>query len=564
MHKMLFPATLVSFLLISAGCDEKKEQVRQEVKERVEKAREVKEKVEDGAKTVVKESAEKLLHREKNGMLALSDEEFRQKMQDDLVELRRYDEGLERTFAYARSRPDLFPDDKMARLSTSQRRELREIWATILDYMLALDGLKQYWRDFHKVNIVTARERHAASFLLGYAAFMTQYHYGLEFIDMAMGKGPLEILLDESNPMQSLPKKGFSSLKHNIINPKAFSRFVASRNYYKLQRDVVGTSHCTDWAECKWALDRLISHHEVTKERLAKRPGLRTGYQAFDVARDLTFDTWFPVQKNVAEWMGDTRVYRLHNHLISKEQIDTMHALMAPGDIIVARHNWYLSNIGLPGFWPHAELYIGSPDELAAYLDVPEVTEALKKEMKGKKFSEHLAATFPEVWKKYQETDHDHPYRVLEAISEGVVLSTLEHGAGADYVGVIRPKRDKADKARAIIRAFEYYGRPYDFNFDFLTDESLVCTELVYKAWEPSKKKKGVNFEMVQVMGRNTLPANDLVRQFAKQLDLPEEKRDLEFVYFLDGHERAKGAIVSNEEAFKVSYLRPKWDIMQD
>ncbi|MEC9399603.1 MAG: hypothetical protein VX475_18385, partial [Myxococcota bacterium] len=114
MHKMLFPATLVSFLLISAGCDEKKEQVRQEVKDRVEKAREVKEKVEDGAKTVVKESAEKLLHREKNGMLALSDEEFRQKMQDDLVELRRYDEGLERTFAYARSRPDLFPDDKMA------------------------------------------------------------------------------------------------------------------------------------------------------------------------------------------------------------------------------------------------------------------------------------------------------------------------------------------------------------------------------------------------------------------------------------------------------------------
>ncbi len=36
---------------------------------------------------------------------------------------------------------------------------------------------------------------------------------------------------------------------------------------------------------------------------------------------------------------------------------------MEPGDIIVARQNWYLSNIGLPGFWPHAELYVGTPEE---------------------------------------------------------------------------------------------------------------------------------------------------------------------------------------------------------
>lgn len=557
-------AAMLSFLLTSTGCEEKKEQVRQEVKERVDKAREVKEKVQDGAKTVVKESADKLLHPKRTGMLALSDEEFAQKMQDDLIELRRYDEGLERTLAYAASRPDLFPKDKMAQLSTAQRRELRDIWVTLLDYMRALDGLKQYWRDFHKVNIVTAKERHAATFLIGYAAFMTQYHYGLEFIDMAMGRGPLETLLDESNPRQAIPAKAFASLKYNIINPKAFSRFVASRNYYKVQSKVVDQGQCTESQECKWVLDRLVSHHKATKVRLAKRPGLRTGYQAYDLARDMSFGAWFPVQKNVAEWMGDTRVYRLKNHLISKEQIAEMHKAMEPGDIIVARHNWYLSNIGLPGFWPHAELYIGSPTEIATYLDVPEVTEALEKEMKGKKFSEHLAATFPKIWKKYQETEHGHPYRVLEAISEGVVLSTLEHGAGADYVGVLRPKRDKVEKARAIIRAFEYYGRPYDFNFDFLTDESLVCTELVYKAWEPSKKKKGVPFEMIEVMGRNTLPANDLVRQFAEQLELPEEKRSLEFVYFLDGHERAKGAIVANEESFKVSHLRPKWDIMQD
>ena len=65
-------AAMLSFLLTSTGCEEKKEQVRQEVKERVDKAREVKEKVQDGAKTVVKESADKLLHPKRTGMLALT------------------------------------------------------------------------------------------------------------------------------------------------------------------------------------------------------------------------------------------------------------------------------------------------------------------------------------------------------------------------------------------------------------------------------------------------------------------------------------------------------------
>ena len=76
---------------------------------------------------------------------------------------------------------------------------------------------------------------------------------------------------------------------------------------------------------------------------------------------------WYPVQKGAAEALGDTRVRRIGNYLIDQPLREKVDALLMPGDVLIARKNWYLSNLGLPGFWPHAILYLGTPEKLAPF-----------------------------------------------------------------------------------------------------------------------------------------------------------------------------------------------------
>lgn len=499
------------------------------------------------------------------GMMALSEADRVQKAQDDLDLLRRYDAGLRHSLLYARSRPELFvksKGDEPMSLSPDQGRELRTIWRGILDYMRAIDGIKRYWKDYKSINVATKPNDHARAFFVGYAAWMVQYQHGLDFVDLTVPSALHEVLLDEASPEYDIPKGAFKDLKLNIINVASVSRFMGGAGYYKVHKKRIKNQVCTTTKDCLWAMGMVNAYHEDSKAQLAERAPAHFSYNAYDIVRDLSFKAWFPLQKNVAEWMGDTKVKRKKKHLIKPAQLAQMRKSMLPGDIVVARHNWYLSNVGLPGFWPHAELYLGSPKELAAHLDTPEVTAAMP-ELQGQTFTKYLSERFPREWVSYNQLQDGKPHRIIEAISEGVVFSSLEKGAGADYIGVMRPRYTKVDTARAIIKAMTYIGRPYDFNFDFLSEETIVCTELVYKAWQPSALKKGPDFSLVEVMGRATLPANDVVRQYAQQLKLPDSTRQLDFVYFLDGREKKGKAVIATAKDFALSWERPKWDVVQ-
>jgi hypothetical protein len=473
-----------------------------------------------------------------------------EKIKNDMSVIQRYREGLHSVLSFIATKPELFPLKKQAdiRLLSRDEKELvRQTWKTFLDYNMALDSLKHYYRSFD----VLKKESRKSSFLIAYSAFLAQYRFSMEWINAMDRNDQFEIVLNESVPEFGLPKETYSDVKFKILNVAQATEFAALEAVYKFYGG-------KDYPEVRAKIKEDSAYIWNTGKYKGQ---VLTAKNALLILKKTGFSAWFPVQTGVSEWMGDTKVYRVHQSLISAQQIQKMIPLLQPGDILLIRHEWYLSNVGLPGFWPHGALYVGTPAEREIFFNDPEVKTWVKESGRVEgNFNALLQMKYPQAYEACREPANRHDVRILEAISEGVVFTALERAVEADSAVVLRPRLTKKEKAMALLRAFHYAGRPYDFNFDFLTDSALVCTELLYKAYEPSTNYKGLKFPLVDILGRKATPANEIARMFDEQCGAPDAQ--LDFILFLDGYEREKKAVEANVDAFRQSWKRPKWHVL--
>lgn len=473
-----------------------------------------------------------------------------QRLEADAVAVRHYRDGLKSVIAYASAQPAMFSKSKRSGtplMTAEARDQMRVLWQQMLDYYLALDSVRRYHGGFAEIADVRERER---GLLVHYGAFLAQYRFALDFLKLADADPTVDVLLNEPMPALGLPRGSFADFKLRFLNVLRATEFAALETVYRAtggRQEPDLRVAIQDDAARVWKMGRGAGQTMTLKNGLTIVQN--TGASAF-----------FPVQAGVAEWMGDTKVYRVAGALVSQEQIRSLR--LEPGDILLERREWYLSNVGLPGYWPHAALYIGTAEERASYFADPEVQAWVRArgEASGD-LAQLLQRDFPKAYAaSLKPQAGGHVPRVLEAISEGVSLTTLEHSAEADSLAVLRPRLTKRDKAQALWRAFHYHGRPYDFYFDFRSDATLVCTELVYKAYEPGTEGPGLRLPLVSLLGRVATPANEFVRQFDAQYDTPSQQSDL--IVFLDGHEKSRSARTAGIEEFRASWRRPKWHIL--
>jgi hypothetical protein len=496
---------------------------------------------------------------------ALSAQAFADTAKQDLATLQRFIGGMGSVMKQVNQNKALFSTRQSAVLSAEQKQTVLSTWGALFAFFSATEGLRQKYWSF--VKLTPTDVRHAWGFLVTHTALTALLANGLEFTALALNNPQLETLLDEANDEYGVPRGAFADFKLTSVHVATSTQLVTGDSWAPAARLQLKRARALADDRVAWAWGEMQRDSKAAKAALVRK-GLRLfAGNAADLVKDGSAKAIFPVQKDFAEWAGDTRVARVGQPLITADDVATLVLpALAPGDVIVTRQNWFLSNIGLPGFWPHAELYIGTVKDLSAAFDLDsDVTAWAKRQREGAaSFTDLLARRYPAKWKAYAEgvdfQGHG-PIRVIEAISEGVSFTAVEHAFGVDYLAALRPRRPPLEKARAIERAFSYQGRPYDFDFDFFSDAAMVCTELVYKAYQPGAELMGLQFELVDVAGRRTLPANELVKRFDLEADQPS--RQLDFVLFIDASEKARRASSADAAALRASWRRLKWDIAQ-
>ena len=487
----------------------------------------------------------------------LTDHLLDERAESDANLLRSYSCAMQALLSELEKHSAIWNRDAKTPLTPDERRLTFALFEQTMSYVIALDGMSQFHADFWRLNAVTDGLRHARHFALGFAAYCMKIRLGLAFTDLTLNKPQFEKLLDEGSRQHGVPPGVYARLKWNIVHVEMLSRVFAMHQYHKILLKTAYPRLGKDRGSPP-ILDMLDGSYAAIKNRLVKRGATLFAGNALDILKDGGHDAWFPVQTRAAEFLGDTKVHRLDSMLISAEQVDDTTTKSLPGDIIVERRNWYLSNVALPGFWPHAALWLGNPSEMERFLD----GDAEVRVAYDGAFTAALKKSYPQQWATYIAPDAEgHPHRIVEAMSEGVVFTSAEHSVRADYAAALRPRLSKLEVARAIERAFHFVGRPYDFDFDFFTDKALVCSELIYKSYEPRKGVVGLRLPLERIAGRMTLGPNTMVRMFDEQFGTPEQQ--LDFVWFLDGREGMQNAFWSDLEGFRASHQRFKWDIAQ-
>ena len=192
---------------------------------------------------------------------------------------------------------------------------------------------------------------------------------------------------------------------------------------------------------------------------------------------------------------------------------------LQPGDVMVTRHKYALTNLFLPGFWPHAAMYVGSQQE---------------RENLGVK----LDARLQKRWNANNCT--------FEALKDGVLFRPLESTLAVDGFVVLRPTISQEGIRNAIQRIIVHEGKKYNFDFDFFRSDRLVCTELMYRAYDGIEH---MNIKLKERAGRPTLSAEDLC-----DLALDTDMFTPIAIFGVDG---ADGLVVERQEVvelLKISY----------
>lgn len=424
-----------------------------------------------------------------------------------------------------------FAEGKRSYYNQADNDAVRRVLQEYIAFRAAL--LRTIWF-YQKTEDIADEKLKLRAFLTGYTAAAALFEASAKFVTSFNRSEETVRKLNEPEPLWDIPEGVYDMLLKSITHPgnrqqitEAYLRYQHLQPDFKTHGLVDSDPHRAFHAAIQRSLESTV---ELSGSLWTKRLEI-----ALDDTKDLGKRAVYRAQSMISTWIGDTKVRqpREGQALIDHEALEMLAAKLKPGDILLERRNWFLSNAFLPGYWPHAALYVGTPEELKELgLD------------KDPLIAKH--------WEEFSNPDVEgHKHVIVEALSEGIVFASLEHSiGGGDAVAVLRPNLPQEKINAGIAKAFSHAGKPYDFEFDFFSTDKIVCTELVYRAYDGD-----ITFPLVDIMGRKTMPAIELVRKFKQERGSPDAQ--MKFIAFIDGDERTDSCRECSEDEFIETLKRP-------
>lgn len=336
-----------------------------------------------------------------------------------------------------------------------------------------------------------APEDRPAAFLAAFAAAVLLID-AARFLREEFGDHPaIRAKLNEPEPHFGVAADTLETIERSLTSPRtAWHIYHAARYYREHEAELRRLAAARGLDPCLEVIERLWRRLDVDLGRLAQaRLRARAAQAELGLRRDVLGRAVYGLLKLGGCLMSELSTRPGHHPSLPPAVRAELGTLLRPGDVFITRKEHAATNYFLPGYWPHAVLYLGDAATLA-HLGL-----------------EHHPHVQPR-WVRLLGAQDQDPRRVLEAQKDGVHIRSIDSPFGVDAVVVLRPRLDPPQVAQALARGLFHEGKPYDFDFDFTRSDRLVCTEVVYRAYDGIGDMR---FALTRRAGRLTLAAEDLL-----------------------------------------------------
>lgn len=184
-----------------------------------------------------------------------------------------------------------------------------------------------------------------------------------------------------------------------------------------------------------------------------------------------------------------TRKGKMYNDKLVKQEILQE---LQPLDILLEKTPFRLTDKFIPGYFGHAAIWVGNGSEL---------------ERMGIWDHEVILRHHDDVAPN-GDLQSKNGNLIVEALRDGVQLSTLDHFLNVDDFVILRPVFPEGlgmeEKKESLLLAFRQLGKEYDFNFDINTTEKIVCSELAYICFPH------IDWTTEKLVGRHTISPDNI------------------------------------------------------